>query len=94
VIPDPWFKTPCTIQSLVFRVDKLEGATVDKLCSVLADRINQELTPYLEGRKYLGHEFVVIKDDPDKFLHASSRSSRHNVAKEESALYPVVPTHR
>jgi len=64
VITDPWFKTPRTVQSLVFRVDRLDGATVDKLYSVVSDRLRGELQPYLEGRKYLGYEFVMIKDGP------------------------------
>ena len=61
-ITDPWFKTPRTVQSLVFRVDMVDMQPADQMFSIVSDKLRKEIEPYLTDRRYLGYDFVVVKD--------------------------------
>lgn len=63
-ITDPYFKVPRTVQSLVFLVDRENGREVDKSFSILSTKLVNELSGYLEGKRYRGYEFTVVKDAP------------------------------
>ena len=62
VITDPMFNIPRTVKSLVFLVDKVDGKSVDKLYSVVSERLAQEFEPYLEDGSYKTYEWCLVKD--------------------------------
>jgi len=64
VLTDPVWKEPKTVRTLMFRVSMEDGVPVDKVWSVVSGKLAQELSGYLEGRRYRDYEFVVVKDAP------------------------------
>jgi len=64
VITDVFFGVPKTVRSLVFRVVREDGRVVEKTWSVVSGKLVDELSAYLEGRRYRDYEFVVVKDAP------------------------------
>lgn len=61
-ITDPYFKTPRTVESLVFRVSHVDGKPVDKTFSVVSEKLAQEFEPYLKDGSYKGYEWCLVKD--------------------------------
>ena len=64
VITDPIFGVPKTVTSLLFLVDRENGAAVDKTFSVVSGRLAEELSGYLEAERYRAYEFTFVKDAP------------------------------
>lgn len=64
-ITDPYWKTARTVRSLLFLVDRQDGAPVDKTLSVTSERLASEFEPYLEGKAYTLYDWVLEKG-PDK----------------------------
>jgi len=60
-ITDPLLKRAKMVVSLVFLVDEEDGRPVEKSFSVLSMKLAQELTPYLEGKRYVHYDFVIHK---------------------------------
>ena len=63
-IMDPTFEVPRTGRSLLFLVDEEDGRAVDKTYSVMSTKLAGELSGYLEGNRYLGYNFTIVKDAP------------------------------
>jgi len=63
-ITDPVFGIVKTVQSLLLLVSEEDGSPVEKTFSVLSSKMVQELSGYLEGKKYLRYRFTVVKDAP------------------------------
>lgn len=61
-ITDPMFGVPRTVESLVFLVDKVDGAPVDKTFSVVSEKLAQEFEPYLEDGSYKNYTWCLVKD--------------------------------
>ena len=61
-ITDPMFGVPRTVTSLVFLVDRVDGAPVDKTFSVVSERLAQEFEPYLEDGSYRNYVWCLVKD--------------------------------
>ena len=61
-ITDPMFNVPRTVSSLVFLVDRVDGAPVDKTFSVVSERLAQEFEPYLEDGSYRDYTWCLVKD--------------------------------
>ena len=61
-ITDPYFKTPRTVRSLLFLVDKEDGKPVDKTYSVVSEKLADEFQPYLEDGSYRNYEWCLVKD--------------------------------
>jgi hypothetical protein len=49
-------------ESLLFYVDKMDGNVVDLTYSILSQRHAAEFAGYLEGKRYTGYEFLIVKD--------------------------------
>jgi len=64
VITDPVLKERRTVESLLFYVDEENGRAVDKTYSIVSQKHAAEFSGYLEGKRYRGYVFVVIKDAP------------------------------
>jgi len=64
VITDPIFGVAKTVRSLMFLVDRENGAAVDKTFSVVSGKLADELSGYLEGERYRGYTFTIVKDAP------------------------------
>ena len=62
VILDPIRNIQVERESLVLYVDRENGSKVDKMYSILSQKHAAEFAGYLEGKRYLNYEFVVIKD--------------------------------
>jgi len=62
VITDPIRKVQVERESLMMYVDKVNGEAVDKVFSVLSQRLAAELSAYLPAKGYTSYEFVIIKD--------------------------------
>lgn len=63
-ITDPVRNIPVERESLLFYVDRKDGAKVDLIYSILSQKHAAEFSGYLEGKRYLGYEFIVVKDAP------------------------------
>ena len=63
-ITDPYFKTPRTVTSLLFLVDREDGVEVDKTYSVVSEKLADEFRPYLEDGTYKDYEWCLVKDAP------------------------------
>jgi len=63
-ITDPIFGVPKVVRSLMFLVDRENGAAVDKTLSVVSGKLADELSGYLEGERYKGYTFTIVKDAP------------------------------
>ena len=61
-ITDPYFKTPRTVRSLLFLVDREDGVEVDKTYSVVSEKLADEFRPYLEDESYKDYEWCLVKD--------------------------------
>jgi len=61
-ITDPMFGVPRTVTSLVFLVDQVDGAPVDKTFSVVSERLAQEFEPYLEDGSFRDYVWCLVKD--------------------------------
>jgi hypothetical protein len=61
-IVDPVRGVQVERESLLLYVDKMDGVKVDLTYSVLSQKHAAEFAGYLEGKKYVGYEFVVVKD--------------------------------
>jgi len=61
-IMDPVRHVQVERESLLFYVDRVDGAPVDKVYSILSQRHAAEFAGYLEGKRYTAYEFVVVKD--------------------------------
>lgn len=64
VITDPVFGVEKRVQSLMLLVDEEDGHPVEKTLSIVSSKLVQELSGYLEGKKYKGYRFVIVKDAP------------------------------
>lgn len=64
VITDTIFMRPKTIQSLLLLVDEEDGRPVTKTYSVVSEKLVGDLSGYLEGNRYRGYRFTLIKDAP------------------------------
>jgi hypothetical protein len=60
-ITDPFWKVEKEINTLVFRVDRQDGAPVEKSLSVTSERLASEFLPYLEGKAYTLYDWVLEK---------------------------------
>ncbi|GAH32551.1 unnamed protein product [marine sediment metagenome] len=63
-ITDPFWKTPRTVESLLFLVSHVDGKPVDKTFSVVSEKLALEFKPYLEDGSYRGYEWCLVKDAP------------------------------
>lgn len=63
-ILDPVMKTSKDISSLVFAVDREDGLAVTKSFSVVSEKLAGDLAGWVEGKRYVAHEFTLIKDAP------------------------------
>lgn len=63
-ITDAIFGGTREVRSLVFLVDEEDGVKVDKMYSVVSDRLASDLSGYLEGHRYRGYSFTIQKDAP------------------------------
>ena len=61
VITDPILKRPKKVRSLVFLVDEEDGRPVEKSFSVVSEKLFQELSAYLPGKRYTRYVFVIHK---------------------------------
>ena len=61
-ITDPLFGVLRTVKSLVFLVDKVDGAPVDKTFSVVSEKLADEFEPYLEDGSYKNYTWCLVKD--------------------------------
>ncbi len=61
-ITDPFFNTPRTVESLLFLVTHVNGMPVDKMFSVISEKLAQEFEPYLEDGTYKVYEWCLVKD--------------------------------
>jgi len=61
-ITDPIRGVPVERESLMLYVDRENGVKVDKMYSILSQKHAAEFAGYLEGKRYLGYEFVIVKD--------------------------------
>ena len=61
-ITDPFFKTPRTVNSLLFLVDQVDGVAVDQTFSVVSERLAQEFEPYLNDGSYRDYVWCLTKD--------------------------------
>ena len=50
-----------TLNSLQFVCDRLNGAECGAIFSVSSEKLAQQLSPYLDGRRYRGLAFVITK---------------------------------
>jgi len=64
VITDPVFGGPKTVQSLLLLVDEEDERPVTKTFSVVSEKLAGDLSGYLEGARYRGYRFTLIKDAP------------------------------
>ena len=62
-IKDPFWKVDRQVNSLLFLVDREDGKPVDKMFSVISDRLAQEFEPYLEDGSYKLYEWTIVKGD-------------------------------
>jgi len=62
MIMDPIRGVQVERESLVLYVDREEGNAVSKMYSILSQKHAAEFSGYLPGKRYLGYEFVVVKD--------------------------------
>jgi len=60
-IEDPFWKVGRRVNSLLFLVDKEDGKPVDKMFSVISDRLAGEFEPYLEDGSYKDYEWTIVK---------------------------------
>ena len=60
-ITDPFWKVEKTVRTLMFRVDRQDGAKVEKSLSITSERLASEFAPYLEGKAYVNYEWVLEK---------------------------------
>ena len=63
-ITDLTFGVARTVRGLLFLVDEEDGRAVDKTFSVVSSKLVGELSGYLEGYRYRGYTFTIIKDAP------------------------------
>lgn len=61
-IEDPIRHVQVERESLLLYVDRVDGAPVDKIYSVLSQKHAAEFAGYLEGKRYKAYEFIVVKD--------------------------------
>jgi hypothetical protein len=61
-ITDPVTKRRKTVQSLTFDVDEEDGRECTKSFSVVSEKLAGDLAGYLEGKRYRGYDFTIIKD--------------------------------
>jgi len=62
-ITDPFFGTERTVTSLLFLVDRVDGAPVDMTFSVVSEKLAQEFEPYLEDGSYRDYTWCLVKDE-------------------------------
>ncbi len=62
-IKDPFWKVDRMVNSLLFLVDREDGQPVDKMFSVISDRLAQEFEPYLVDGSYKLYEWTIVKGD-------------------------------
>jgi hypothetical protein len=63
-ITDPIRKVPVTRESLMFYVDKIDGAAADKVYSILSQKHAAEFAGYLPEKRYVRYDFTIVKDAP------------------------------
>ena len=61
-ITDPFFGTERTVKSLLFLVDRVDGAPVDMTFSVMSEKLAMEFEPYLEDGSYRDYTWCLVKD--------------------------------
>ena len=62
-IKDPFWKVDRTVGSLLFLVDKEDGKPVDKMFSVISQRLADEFEPYLEDGTFKDYVWTIVKGD-------------------------------
>ena len=60
-IRDPVLGRPKRVRTLVFYVDEEDGRRVDKVFSVIQEKLAAALYPYLAGKRYTGFTFAITK---------------------------------
>ena len=60
-IRDPLTKWPKRVKALVFKVDWEDGMPVDKIFSVIEEKLASALYPYLDGKIYRDYIFEITK---------------------------------
>lgn len=61
VIADKETGKPKRIRSLVFWVDELDGEDVARTFSILSQKLEAHLKPFLEGKEYSHYDFVITE---------------------------------
>lgn len=61
-ITDPVFGVPRTVQSLLLLVDREDGMPVDKMLSIVSEKLASELKPYLDDGTFRNYEWCLVKD--------------------------------
>lgn len=49
------------VKSLVFQVDELDGADVNRTFSIMSQKLAAHFEPFLPGQRYLDYDFIVTK---------------------------------
>jgi len=62
-ITDPFFGTKRTVTSLLFLVDRVDGAPVDMTFSVVSEKLASEFEPYLADGSYRDYVWCLVKDE-------------------------------
>lgn len=60
-ITDPVTRQPKTVNTLVFDVDRLNGAAVTAKWSTLAEKLAMQFQPYLEDKSYRSYEIIITQ---------------------------------
>jgi len=61
-ITDPFWRTPRTVESLLFLVDRVDEKPVDMTYSVVSEKLAGEFRPYLEDGSYRDYTWCLVKD--------------------------------
>jgi len=75
-ITDPFWKTPRTVESLLFLVSHEDGVPVDKTFSVVSEKLAMEFKPYLEDGSYKNYEWCLVKDGAEFTAPRIAKRSR------------------
>jgi len=60
-IIDPLLRRRKRVKTLVFFVDEEDGMPVEKLFSVIQEKLYAALAPYLPGKRYRDFTFIITK---------------------------------
>lgn len=63
-ITDPTFGVARSVQTLLLLVDREDGVPVDKVLSIVSEKLANEFKPYLGDGSYRDYEWFLVKDGP------------------------------